>query len=185
MNSSEISTMLGLPSGDWDRFDGTLSAPALSGVYVIRIASGKTVGRLRGESDLIYIGQGNLRVRTKAHANLRRDFRGKGWVLWLIAGADSVGGLEIAFFRCANPRQAENTLLFRYLTEHLELPPANNTLGALTDSQKMELSLMCLAPQSTTAQRESALKELLKRKNSSSGIETLSPQPRSGLRVSK
>jgi hypothetical protein len=111
--------MLGQPSGNWTKLDPQVIAPAGSGVYVIRTANAKPVGRLRGTSDLIYIGQGNLRVRLKTHANFRADFRDKGWLLWLIAKDATVGGLEVAFAQSPDPRSAENTLLFRYLTEHL------------------------------------------------------------------
>jgi hypothetical protein len=75
----------------------------------------------------------------------RFDFRDK-WILSLIANACSIGGLEIAFFRCEDTRCAENDLLFRYLRDHLELPPANSRLEKLTGPQKAELTLMSHPP---------------------------------------
>lgn len=162
MNSSQISKLLGSTTdeGEWVRFGGSLNAPACPGVYVIRMAGAKTIGRLRDNSDLIYIGQGKLRVRSKAHRSLRPDFKGKGWLLHLIATDRSVGGLEIAFFRCANPKQCEDELLFKYFTEHLELPPANNKLGTLSDSQKLVMTAMGLIPGSTSSEGELFLRKL-------------------------
>ena len=142
--------ILGQPTGNWTQL-GKAIAPAVSGVYVIRTANARPVGRLRGASDLIYIGQGNLRARLKAHT--------RGWLLGLIHTA--VGGLEVAFARSPDPRRDEITLLFRYLTDHLELPPANNS-RTLTNSQKADLSLLRLAPQSTSEQREWLLREFSK-----------------------
>jgi len=44
-------------------------APTRSGVYVIRMAGGRRFGRLRGESDILYIGS------TEAKRELRQRLR--------------------------------------------------------------------------------------------------------------
>jgi hypothetical protein len=146
-----------------------LNAPPCLGLYVIRVTDAKAIGRLRGNSDLIYIGQGDLRGRAKAHRNLRSDFKGKGWLLHLITTGGSVGGLEIAFFPCENPKQREDELLFKYFTEHLELPPANNKLGTLSDSQKLVMAAMGLIPGSTSGRGELFLKILSDRRSKAGG----------------
>jgi hypothetical protein len=169
VNSSHLSVLLGSTNDKWAKFAGALNAPACLGVYVIRIAGAKTIGRLRGNSDLIYIGQGKLRLRTKAHRNLRSDFRGKGWLLHLITTGGSVGELEIGFFPCENPEQSENELLFRYFTDHLELPPANNKLGTLSVSQKAVMAAMGLIPGSTSAEGELFLRKLLDSRSKAGG----------------
>lgn len=156
MTSSEIPSTLGPPIGGWIKWDEMLKPPQFLGVYILRTAGARTVGRVIGRSDLIYIGQGDLPKRMKAHLNFRSDLRDKAWLLSLIA--DSVGGLEIGFFRCGDARQAENDLLFTYFKDHLELPPANNKREKLTASQKGELTLMCLSPE----QRDLVVKQLSK-----------------------
>ena len=166
MNSSDVCAVLRLPTGKWTKLDRVI-APDSTGVYFIRTANEKPVGRLRGTSDLIYIGQGNLRDRLKAHANFSTDFGDKGWLLGLIADATG-GGLEVAFAQPLDPPPlAENTLLVQYFTEHLELPPANSSFGTLTDSQQSDLEILRFFPQSASEQRKSfkiaALRQLWKR----------------------
>jgi hypothetical protein len=92
MNSSDISFA---PLGEWEELTPRYCAPCCSGVYAVRTAGGKPVGRLSGSSDLIYIGEGDLQARLKAHVNSRWDFEDKGWMLDLIAR--QVSGLEVRF----------------------------------------------------------------------------------------
>lgn len=83
------------------------------------------MGRLRGESDLIYIGECDLRARLKAHVSSRPDFEDKGWLLTLIA--KRLLGLEVRCFRSDYTERDEAELLLTYFKEHLELPPANRS----------------------------------------------------------
>jgi hypothetical protein len=94
----------------------------MRGVYVIRIADGLKLGRLRGESDIVYIGSGTIGTRLKAHAGLRLDLKDKGWVLTWI-GCEK--RLQVCFFECADLVALEGDLLVEYLCAHQELPPAN------------------------------------------------------------
>ena len=119
MNSSDIFLE---PFGDWEEFSSRYNAPTCSGVYAIRISGARPVGRLKGASDLIYIGEGNLQARLKAHLISRSDFYDTGWIFHLIVKAGLP--LEVRCFRSNNTKGDEEQLLLKYLKEHLELPPA-------------------------------------------------------------
>ena len=63
----------------------------------------------------------------------------------------------------------EDELLFIYFTDHLELPPANNKLGTLSDFQKLVMAAMGLIPGSTSAEAELFLKKLSERRSKAGG----------------
>ena len=150
MNSSDISLE---PLGEWEKLTPRYSAPRCSGVYAVRTAGGKPVGRLEGTSDLIYIGEGDLQARLKAHLNSRSDFEDKGWMLDLIA--KQVSGLEVRCFRSDDTRGDETLLLTAYFKEHFELPPANLATPK-TDYAKAFFSVMLLDPK----EREQSLSQI-------------------------
>jgi len=82
MNSDDVQARFGKQSGCWMPFDEHAAKSSLArGVYVIRFADGLKVGRLRGKSDIVYIGSGRIGTRLRAHAGLRPDFKDKGWLL--------------------------------------------------------------------------------------------------------
>jgi hypothetical protein len=121
MNSSDICLE---PLGEWGEFSSRYNAPGGSGVYAVRMSEARPVGRLRGTSDLIYIGQGDLQARLKA--NSRSDFEDTGWIFHLIVKEGLQ--LEVRCYRSNNTKCDEEQLLLRYLREHLELPPANRAI---------------------------------------------------------
>jgi hypothetical protein len=130
------------------------------GVYVIRIADGLKVGRLRGESDIVYIGSGSIGTRLRAHAGLRTDFKDKGWLLSWIGFEKR---LEVCFFECAEAVELEDDLLVGYLSAHQELPPGNWRGPGLSERRKQTLwaeiarTYLNSLPQD---QRDQRLKEL-------------------------
>ena len=118
-------------------------SPSSQGVYVIRTANGTPVGRVKGESDLIYIGSGHLKARLKAHLNPRSDLKDK-WLISLIAKNMQ---LEVGLFAVEDLQKKESDLLWSYLVDHLELPPANSRfeLSKLSEVQKAVLPLLSLS----------------------------------------
>jgi excinuclease UvrABC nuclease subunit len=113
---------------DWFKFDEQLLrlAPEQSGVYIFRHAGAKMFGRLRGESDILYIGS------TESHGGLKQRFSHylhpgpTQWTNQRIHDLSKRYPLEIAWFVCDNPINIENSLLKQYLSEHDELPPLNH-----------------------------------------------------------
>lgn len=135
MDSNAICIMLKQPAVVWYPRAGVPAGLRSScGIYVYRCARGIAFGRLKGKSDVVYIGRSSRPVhRSKQHARLRGDIKDQGWRLKLI---ESHVGLEIGFFPCGQPEEQERELLTRYFRDHLELPPANSRLEASSTSKK-------------------------------------------------
>jgi hypothetical protein len=165
MNSADIPRILNVPAPKWMMLErSTVDRPFDHlGVYVIRIASGKPVGRLKGQSDVIYIGSGQIERRVRAHSRPQFNFKDKGSLLAWIATDGSIGGLEVAFFPCQEHKQVESDLLFSYLQDHREPPPANLRLE-LNEKQKAALCLSVETKRDiTTEQVDGLLRELERR----------------------
>ena len=97
------------------------------GVYVIR-RNGDRFGRLRGNSDILYIGkttgQNGMRVRIGAYFN-------PGLTQWtnqrIHLFLQRQMPMEISFVVTENPRQLESQLIQQYIEDHDELPPFNRS----------------------------------------------------------
>ena len=140
MNCDDVQTRFGKQPGCWMPFDEQAAAKSglARGVYVIRIADGLKVGRLRGESDIVYVGSGSIGTRLRAHAGLKPDFKDKGWLLTWI-GLEK--RLQVCFFECAEPVALEGDLLVEYLSAHQKLPPANWRIPRLSEQHKETLRM--------------------------------------------
>jgi excinuclease UvrABC nuclease subunit len=98
-------------------------APGQPGVYIFRLA--ESFRRLKGDSDLIYVGSGSLRNRLRNHLTGRGDVNRR-----LERVAREIGTLELAWRTHATAQEAkdnEGELLAVYDSEHLELPPLNRS----------------------------------------------------------
>ena len=84
----------------------------------------KAIPRLRGESNVVYIGQ------------TKQTFRGRHYRYAALEGSESnleryrhiirkFGPIKIMCAEVASPRQTEKEMLKRYWKEHLEFPPVN------------------------------------------------------------
>lgn len=97
------------------------------GAYVIRHKGGQ-FGRLRGNSDILYIGkstgQNGMRARINSYFN-------PGPTQWTNQRIHSFlqreVPMEISFVITENPRQLESQLLQQYVKDHDELPPFNRS----------------------------------------------------------
>jgi len=113
-------------------------APRDKGTYVIRLAHGKKFGRLRGSSDILYVGstesKGGLRSRLRQYLHPGQ----KKWTAIRVNQALSNYGAEVAWCKNTQPRHLEHNLLRQYAADHDEFPPLNRadiralklTLGA-------------------------------------------------------
>lgn len=101
--------------------------PATHGVYVLRMAGQMAFGRLKGTSDIVYIGSSqNMRRRLSSHLSARDDARDIGCRLGRVLR--DVGPLELAWKVQASQAGAmldECKLLARYSSDHIEFPPLN------------------------------------------------------------
>jgi hypothetical protein len=103
-----------------------VNAPYKSGIYLFRIAGGKCFSRLKGESDIVYIGatpKGTIRNRLIHHKSSCSDTHYP-----LARIQEYLGTLEVAWVEYADAQEIkmqECVLLTRYGLDHIELPPAN------------------------------------------------------------
>jgi hypothetical protein len=120
MNSADLTGF-----SSWCKWDRKVvsQAPQHPGVYAFRLAAGKSFGRFRGDSDVVYIGRsrtvsGRLCAHLSSGADIARRLRdhGKGEfeVAWKTVSSDQEAKLE------------EAVLLFLYYRDHGELPPDNH-----------------------------------------------------------
>jgi excinuclease UvrABC nuclease subunit len=112
----------------WHSFESlnVQRAPSEIGVYIIRQEGGKLIGRLQGESDILYIGstisKGGLRQRLMQYFH-------PGPTQWTNQRLNSFlekYAMEITWCACSNPTNFEHDLLRKYLNDHDELPPFNH-----------------------------------------------------------
>ena len=85
------------------------------------VDKGKSIHRLKGESDIIYVGgtsRGTLAQRLRGHNGSR--------LLKLIK--TEIGGIRVSWKDLPTNERAlfeEAEILWKYLRDHLELPPMN------------------------------------------------------------
>ncbi len=100
--------------------------PNKPGTYIFRLA-GRNFGRLKEESDILYIGcakNQNLQQRAKQHLHCREDEKDIGYLIKRVE--EEVGPVEFAWKENADPTAGERELLARYREDHIELPPLNS-----------------------------------------------------------
>ncbi len=110
-------------------------APKLPGVYIFHVDREKGIHRLKGESDIIYVGstargRGGLRKRLRSHGGSR--------LLTLIEA--EVGEIMVSWKDAPTHEKAlfeEAEILWKYLQDHLELPPMNSQASSLRNYKKL------------------------------------------------
>ena len=112
--------------------DFVMSVPTNSGVYII--TANKELERLRGKSDILYIGRsGNLRRRMKYLLKyfLPPEFAGN-WGRHTARNAlktildETDTKVYISYVACSNYKEIETKLIQKYCKNHIETPPLNN-----------------------------------------------------------
>ena len=130
----------------WKDFDAEL-APQSMGVYTFRVAAGAAIERVKGASDLIYVGSGKIRSRLKAHTTPDwTNWDDSGWLIFLIAQERD---LEVAWRELPEEeaRFLESEILQEYLVDHFELPPANRRMPKFSEQTKASIMLYSLSPE--------------------------------------
>ena len=100
--------------------------PKHPGVYVIRNSQGRCFGRLKGKSDILYIGS------TQAKNGLRQrlqQYLHPGPTQWTNRRINQLVEkyqMEVSWSLSSEPRNFEHQLLKKYLNDHDELPPLNH-----------------------------------------------------------
>jgi excinuclease UvrABC nuclease subunit len=112
--------------------------PTKSGVYLYRKKDGLKFGRLKGSSDILYIG------KTRGKRGLRQrlyQYLNPGPTQWTNLRINShmkENEIEFSYIVTENPDSLELELQRQYYNEHEELPPFNRSSGRLW---KMEQTL--------------------------------------------
>jgi hypothetical protein len=102
------------------------SVPKQYGIYIFRMAQGKCFRRLKGESDIFYIGsaEGNRGLRGRLQQYLRPG--PTEWTNKRIHVTAKKYDMEITWCVCGEASNLELQLLRRYFEDHDELPPLNH-----------------------------------------------------------
>ena len=118
---------------EWHPFneESVKSAPKQSGIYIFRMAQSKCFGRLKGKSDILYIGstEGEHGLRERLQQYLRPG--PTQWTNKRIHEMAKKYDMEIAWCLCGEASNLEHQLLHRYIEDHDELPPLNHASKVL------------------------------------------------------
>jgi hypothetical protein len=108
---------------NWQKWCAEAEIPKCCAVYAFRTP--RAFGRVKGRSDIVYIGSGQLSLRLKSH-------RGK------LPKADRLGRIQKSYRQLQvswklygsknEAKKEESRLLSAYQHEHLELPPVNRSV---------------------------------------------------------
>ncbi len=110
-----------------DISSGEITPPSESGVYVLRL--NRSFGRLKGESDILYIGStSDIYQRIVENYLEGRGGKTTQRIRYYIFDREYLELIEISWVTSINPKQLEEELLKKYEEEHHELPPWNRTL---------------------------------------------------------
>jgi hypothetical protein len=146
MNSRSIEAKLKVDAQSWRRWPdpGAALAPSSVGVYVFRRITGSVICRVRGTSEIVYVGSGNIQNRLRTHHNPDwGSFKDSGWLISLIA---SGAPLEITWREMPgeDARLVEGEILEEYLLDHRELPPANRQIPEISLENGIVIALLSL-----------------------------------------
>ena len=102
-------------------------APERHGIYIFRVARGECSRRLKGESDILYIGsaEGKHGLRGRLQQYLRPG--PTQWTNKRIHAMAKKYNMEVAWCLSEEASNLEFQLLHRYFEDHDELPPLNRT----------------------------------------------------------
>jgi hypothetical protein len=126
VNSTELTNL-----AEWKKWGRSvaLEAPLAPGIYVFRLAERKTIPRMRGASDIVYIGRSvKIRNRFKDHLRVIEVERDVAYRLQRVQ--QEIGRLEVSWESYDAPdkaKDAERLLLAQYETDHIEFPPLNRS----------------------------------------------------------
>lgn len=116
-------------------------APVQHGIYIFRSAQSKPFGRLRGQSDILYIGstKGSRGLRGRLQQYFSPGHR--QFTNIRIHAMAKKYAMEIAWCPYAEAGNLELQLLRRYFEDHDELPPLNHADRRLLEKALTETSV--------------------------------------------
>jgi len=85
----------------------------------------KPVPRLRGESDIIYIGQSKYTLKDRYQDKIHQECDDYNWRRYEYILKECRNPIRIFVTDCLKPAETEYLLIKRYYNEHLDLPPLN------------------------------------------------------------
>ena len=103
--------------------------PDKKGIYIIRAI--REIPRLTGLSDILYVGQGNLKNRLGKCLNYKLHYSSWPYESGRIYRVEKELNLpmEFSYLIMNSSQQAETAILDEYEKQHIELPPLNLTRG--------------------------------------------------------
>ena len=108
----------------WVPFEDALKyATDETGVYIIRMKDGMVFGRVKGESDIVYIGETKSGFKRRFRGYLKPN--GTQWTNWRVNSFSKKHKLEVSFAPATASELVEHMLLQTYQLAHEELPPLN------------------------------------------------------------
>jgi len=135
MQADEARTLVG---GDWITWrsldiSNLLYMPHGHGVYLIRVAQGQ-IPRLKGYSDILYVGQGRLNERLGKCLNYKLGYRTYPYESGRLCRIEKELnlGMKFSYLCCASRQESqdqETNILDQYEEVHYELPPLNQQRG--------------------------------------------------------
>jgi hypothetical protein len=135
------------PDFDWVQWNRRIlqDAPKKPGIYVFRLSGKQPVQRVKGQSDIVYVGcttrgKGTIRRRLREHLTEKKIERNTAHYLQRVQ--KEVGKLEVSWKVLGTHRDAmdvERILLAEYEEDHIEFPPLNRQESGKTYRQAKEL----------------------------------------------
>lgn len=122
MDSSGIESTVGRVSWVPFHIDNISRIPAIPGVYIMR-NNERSFGRLKGKSDILYIGSAKKSLRNRVRFYFKPGPSQKTNIR--INSMLNKYSIDIAVIPDNDPVQLESKLLIQYFNEHDEQPPFN------------------------------------------------------------
>jgi len=113
---------------EWHPFnkETVKSAPGQHGIYIFRMARGECFSRLKGETDILYIGSGEGKQGLKGRLQQYLRPGRTQWTNKRIHAMAKKYAMEIAWCLWEEAGNLELQLLRQYFDDHDELPPLNH-----------------------------------------------------------
>jgi len=113
---------------EWHPFnkETVKSAPGQHGIYIFRMARGECFSRLKGETDILYIGSGEGKQGLKGRLQQYLRPGRTQWTNKRIHAMAKKYAMEIAWCLWKEAGNLELQLLRQYFDDHDELPPLNH-----------------------------------------------------------
>jgi hypothetical protein len=134
---------------EWHPFnkENVKSVPEQHGIYILRMARGEYFSRLKGKTDILYVGSAEGKRGLRGRLQQYYSPGPTQWTNKRIRAMTKKYNMEIAWRPYAEAGNLELQLLRRYFEDHDELPPLNHAdrrllEKALTETLKLGDSMV-------------------------------------------